>query len=148
MKPSPRVIALLDSMWGSEKERRAPRWFRINPFNTSGRRLYKLVGGDVELLVTNCCPMMQVSARHHGKPDPAYVADNLRRLSPFTLLLVCGQVAQRTYYAAGTDVHAVVMMLKHPAARTWTKEELNTTRRKIDVLIQSSRRQPGVAVRH
>ncbi len=138
-----RVVALLDSMWGeaeAEAERPAPRWFHISPTNFSGRRLYKLVGGDVELLVTNCCPLMQVSARSHGIPDPAYVADNLRRLSPFALLLVCGQVARRTYYAAGVDVRAVVMMLKHPAARTWTKKELEITRRKIDVQLQSSRR--------
>ena len=105
MTKSPyRVVALLDSMWG-ETERSAPRWFRISPTNFSGRRLYKLLGDNhVDLLVTNCCPIMQVSAHHHGIPDPDYVAENLRRLAPFSLLLVCGQVAQRTYYAAGDEV--------------------------------------------
>lgn len=131
-------MALLESMWGADRERRAPRWFRINPNNFSGRRLYQMVGPDVELLVTNCCPLMQVSARNHGVPDAAYVAENLRRLEPFTVLLLCGKVALSTYCSLNAGVSARALIMKHPAARTWTKEELNTTRRKIDVLIQSN----------
>lgn len=133
---SPRVAALLDTMWGSRKAR-APRWFRINPHNHSGRRLYKLVGKEVDLRVTNCCPMMQTSARDHGTPDAAYVAENLRRLEPFALLLVCGAVAQRTYAASGYNIgNAHLLTLKHPAARTWTKKELEDTARQVQSLLR------------
>ncbi len=119
-----RIVALLDTMWGVRKTR-APRYFRINPHNHSGRRLYRLVGAECALLVTNCCPIMQTSARDHGVPDATYVAENLRRLEPFALLLVCGAVAQRTYAASGyNSPTGRVLLLKHPAARTWTKTEI------------------------
>lgn len=109
---------------------RAPRFFRISPTNHSGRRLYSLVGVEHELLVTNCCAGMQTSARVHGVPDAAYVTENLRRLEPFVLLLVCGAVAQRTYAASGYT-SSCAMPLKHPAARTWTKEEIVEVRLRI-----------------
>ncbi len=128
-----RVVALLDSMWGGVQYegRKAPRWFRINPYNFSGRRLYKLVGPEVDLLVTNCCPVMQQSARNHGKPDAAWVAENLARLEPFGLLLVCGNVARLTYDASGYAGKAPVMYTLHPAARTWTKDDLKSTAEEI-----------------
>lgn len=123
-------------MWGDRKTR-APRWFRINPYNFSGRRLHRLAGAGAELLVTNCCPIMQTSARDHGTPDAAYVAENLGRLEPFALLLVCGAVAQRTYAASGYNIgNAHLLILKHPAARTWTKKELETTARLVQSLLR------------
>lgn len=131
-----RVVVLLETMWGAET-RAAPRFFRINPDNFSGRRLYRLVDRDRSLIVTNCCPEMQCSARLHGVPDPAWVLENLTRLEPFALLLVCGKIAARTYAATGYDAGRRAMELKHPAARTWTNAELNRTakliRRKLNV---------------
>ena len=125
---SHKVVALLDTMWGTEG-RRAPRWFHINPQNASGRRLYKLVGEfSNSLVVTNCCPIMQTSASKHGVPDAAYVADNLRQLQP-DLLLVCGAVAVKTYAASGYT--GAVLQLKHPAARNWTRAEIAQTAKKI-----------------
>jgi hypothetical protein len=126
-----KVLALLETMWGS-RVARAPRWFRINSQNFSGRRLYSLCGPDATLLVTNCCPIMQISAKHHGTPDPEYVADNLRRVT-FDVLLVCGQVSARTYAASGyqpPDGVRVIHMM-HPAARTWTRTELDRVARLI-----------------
>lgn len=132
--PKPKVVVLLDTMWGGTAKV-APRWFRINPYNLSGKRLYWLTGNDprVDLRVTNSCRETAISALHHGSPDPSWVYDNLRRLEPYDLLLICGNVAQRTFLESGYLPlrNAVVMQLKHPAARDWTAKELDSTRRKI-----------------
>lgn len=126
-----RVVALMDSMWQGYGGQ-GPRWFRINPHNFSGRRLYALVGRHAGLLVTNCCREMQLSARHHGQPDIQWVADNLQRVAPIEVLLICGRVAQATYAALPCKPAAChVILMKHPAARTWTKKELEIMRRKI-----------------
>ena len=132
-----RVIALLDSMWTGQTGR-APRFFRINPYNFTGRRLYRLIGLGNSLVVTNCCREQQLTASHHGLPDPEYVRSNLTLLRP-RLLLVCGRVARRTYDLAGytPEYGAVVIRMKHPAARTWTSKELDQMTRRIAKCIVS-----------
>lgn len=117
-----KVVALLDSMWG-DRAGLAPIAFRINPHNLSGRRLYTLCGADVTLRVTNSCRELQTHANGHGTPDPAYVAENLKRLEPFDLLLVCGAVAKKTYKAAGCT-YQNAMLIDHPAARRWSKASI------------------------
>jgi hypothetical protein len=134
-----RVVAVLDSMYDWRRMtsgagyRQAPRWFRINPRNHSGRRLYKLVGAEAQLLVTDACQELLRSSRDHGTPDPAWLRANLVALEPFHLLLVCGTVAQRTYEECGYScmVRAPVLKIHHPAARTWTKAQLTHVTRRI-----------------
>jgi hypothetical protein len=116
-------------MWGP-RECRASRFFRINPGNFSGRRLYALVGPDVDFIVTNACSIMQTHASKHGIPDAAYVRENLLRLEPFALLLVCGTVARKAYRATGYEAPCV-MEIRHPAARSWTKKALAATTKEI-----------------
>jgi len=129
------VVALLESMWGWRGYSDAGdviRYFRINPENFSGRRLYSLIGPDHSLLVTNSCRECQATANDHGKPDPAWVAENLRFLASekMDLLLVCGKVAKETYLASGFTFPRVIFM-DHPAARRWTTAALNETRQRI-----------------
>lgn len=119
-----KVIALLESMWGwrgyNDPGKEAPRYFRINPDNFSGRRLYRLVG-EHRLLVTNSCRIVQQTANHHGVPDPAWLAENLKFLlgEKSDLLLVCGKIAKETYDQCGFIFPQVIYM-DHPAARRWT----------------------------
>ncbi|KKL93991.1 hypothetical protein LCGC14_1869190 [marine sediment metagenome] len=97
---SRRVVAILETMWDWRGQTsgagygEAPRYFRINPQNHSGRRLYKLIGPDAKMLVTNACRELGKSAKDHGKPDPDWLRDNLQRLDNkmggFDTLLVCG----------------------------------------------------------
>ena len=128
------VVALLESMWGwggySEKGD-VIRYFRFNPDNFSGRRLYRIVG-DHNLLVTNSCRECQETANDHGKPDPEWVAENLKFLASekMDLLLVCGKVAKETYERSGFTFPRVIFM-DHPAARRWTNAALDATREKI-----------------
>jgi hypothetical protein len=119
-----KVVALLDSMWGA-RTGTAPRAFRINSYNFSGRRLYRLVGLGADLWVTNSCKELQTHATRHGTPDPAWVAENLRWLEPCALLLVCGRVAQQAYRQSGYAAKSQVLEIAHPAARTWTKETMD-----------------------
>jgi hypothetical protein len=125
-----RIVAVLESMWdwrgmtsGAGYDR-APRWFQINRENFSGRRLYRIVGGEARLLVTNACPELVTRASEHGIPDPVWLRQNLLQLAPFSLLLLCGKVAQETYRRTELPSEGrpwpVISML-HPAARTWTK---------------------------
>ena len=48
------------------------------------------------------------------------MGENLKRLEPYALLLVCGRVAQRAYRESGYSGVGRVLEIDHPAARTWT----------------------------
>lgn len=119
-----KIVALLESMWGwrgyNDPGEEAPRFFRINPQNFSGRRLYRLCG-DANLQVTNSCRIVQQSANHHGVPDPVWVRENLERAKQdgCELFLICGKVAKETYLATGLS-YVNVLFMDHPAARRWT----------------------------
>lgn len=155
------IVALLDSMWGwgghNEAGEDAPAYFRINPDNHSGRRLYSLIG-DHKLLVTNCCKTVQASANHHGTPDPLWILKNLRFLASerMSLLLVCGQVAQpifrrsvcfdslkdgvemKGYFFLENDgLRIPFLCIDHPAARRWSKASIESTRQEIELLCQT-----------
>ena len=113
-----KVAVVLETMWG-DHVRRAPRWFRINQYNHSGKRLYKLVD-STDLLVTNACKYMVTSPNDHGKPDPVWLAENLQRVH-CDLLLVCGKVAQETFDKCRYTPLCKVLKMPHPAWRGWTK---------------------------
>ena len=128
------IVALLESMWGWRGYSEAGdviRYFRINPENLSGSRLYRICG-DHSLLVTNSCRECQSTANDHGKPDPQWVADNLAFLKSekMDLLLVCGKIAKETYERSGFEFPKVIFM-DHPAARRWSNEKLNATAAQI-----------------
>lgn len=132
-----KIVALLDSMWGwrgYSAEGDAVPYFRINPENFSGRRLYRICG-DHSLLVTNSCRECQATASGHGVPDPEWVADNLRFLARqgMDLLLVCGRVAKETYERSGLAFPRVIFM-DHPAARRWTNAGLDAMRAKVEAM--------------
>ncbi len=125
------VIAVLETMWdwrsmtSNAGYQEAPRYFRINPDNHSGRRLYRLIGIGHELWVTNACRELVRSASDHGRPDPAWLHENLTMLiGQFQprLILVCGKVAQETFSRCSYILPATTTTLHiaHPAARSWT----------------------------
>jgi hypothetical protein len=113
------TVVVLETMWGTPRDV-APGFFRINPENHSGRRLYKLLG-ERKFLVTNACKELVGGPNQHGTPDPEWLAHNLQRLT-FDLLLVCGKVAQRTYLASKYKPDVITLFTPHPAARSWTNE--------------------------
>ena len=121
----PKIVAVLESMWDWRQMTsgagytEAPRSFRINPHNYSGKRLYRIVGADADLHVTNACRELVGAATQHGTPDPAWLRENLEILSPFDVLLVCGKVAQATYARSGYAFDHT-LEIPHPAARRWT----------------------------
>ena len=128
-----KVVAVLEVMWGDVDLPEAPRFFRINHHNLSGKRLYKFLG-HTDLLVTNACPQMVDRASGRGETDPQWLSDNIRSLWPFELLLVCGKKAQETYRLSDTlegRQRSRVIELPHPANRTWTRQALDLTRRYI-----------------
>jgi hypothetical protein len=135
-----KIIAILESMWDWRQMtsgagyKEAPRSFRINPDNYSGKRLYRIVGRDADLLVTNACRELCGSANHHGTPDPAWLRENLELLAPFNVLLVCGKVAQATYARSGHEFERTIEM-PHPAARMWTQAMISETAERVRELI-------------
>lgn len=135
------IVALLESMWGWRDcivaGFDAPRHFRINPDNHSGRRLYRICGDGHSLLVTNCCRKVQSSANHHGTPDAEWVNENLRflRSEKMDLLLVCGKVARATFENAFTVSERYqigpFIYMDHPAARRWSNASLDAMTERI-----------------
>lgn len=131
-----RIVAVLESMWDWRQMtsgagyKEAPRSFRINPHNYSGKRLYRIVGSDADLLVTNACRELCGSANHHGTPDPDWLRENLELLAPFDVLLVCGKVAQATYAKTGHEFSSTIEM-PHPAARMWTNWMIEATAQRV-----------------
>ena len=123
-----RAVAVLDVMWDpSNAGRKAPRHFKINPQNHTGRRLYKWLGDKYELLVTNACSQIVANANGRGRPDSCWLAENLQRLQPIDLLLVCGETAFNTFDDTGinTGYSERVLVLPHPAFRGWSKQGID-----------------------
>lgn len=124
-----KIVALLESMWGwrghNDPGEEATRFFRINPDNFSGRRLYRLCG-DANLVVTNSCRIVQQSANHHGIPDVEWVKENLSRAHSdgCDLFLICGKIAKETFEKTGLQFPHVIFM-DHPAARRWTNAKMD-----------------------
>lgn len=130
------VVAVLETMWdwrsmtSSAGYQQAPPYFRINEQNYTGKRLYKLIGPNAKLLVTNSCKELVSGPNKHGKPDPDWLATNLMDLEPFDVLLVCGKVAQETFRKSEHAIftNARIIEMPHPAARTyWTAARLAET---------------------
>jgi hypothetical protein len=136
------IVALLDSMWGwggyNEDGEEAPAYFRINPNNFSGRRLYQLCGSH-KLLVTNSCRMVQSHANSHGTPNPEWVCRNLEFLKGkgMHLLLVCGTVAKKTYAQTSFEFTRV-LYIDHPAARRWSSASITATAAQIERILQNA----------
>lgn len=132
------AVVILEVMWDWNSKtssagyiERAPEYFRINPHNLSGSRIYRWLGKPGEyvddVLVTNACPELVSSARGRGKPDVVWLHNNLADLQPFKLLLVCGKVAQATYLQESSWYQREeerVVCLPHPAARNWSRDSL------------------------
>ena len=141
------VVAILETMWdwrgmtSGAGYAEAPRFFRINPQNHTGRRLYKLIGPDAKLLVTNACRELVSGPREHGTPNPQWLAENLAEIevnrpdsATIDVLLVCGKVAQATFRECGYKPKAArIIEIPHPAARTWTRAQIEA----ISDLIQN-----------
>lgn len=131
-----KIVAVLESMWDWRQMtsgagyKEAPRSFRINPDNYSGKRLYRIVGRDADLLVTNACRELCGSANHHGTPDPDWLRENLKLLAPFDVLLVCGKTAQATYARSGHEFDGKIDIM-HPAARTWTNAMIEAAAQRV-----------------
>lgn len=128
-----RFIAVLDTMWGATG--RAPKCFFINPHNASGRRLYKLTQArPSDLIVVNSCREQVGHANAHGTPDPEWLLASLRSVPDLYrsgVLLVCGKVAQKTFDQIAEHWRGRVICMPHPAARTWTKQQIADMQRHI-----------------
>jgi hypothetical protein len=116
------TLVILEVAWGGG----AP-WFRINPRNHSGRRLYDLVGHR-DLWVTNACPEVVATAAERGRPDAVWLKKNIRHMRHLGLipevLIVGGRVAAETYDACGTVLDIPRFDIPHPAWRGWTKDKI------------------------
>lgn len=127
-------VVILEVAWGY-----GGRWFRINPHNFSGRRLYQIFGAH-RFLVTNACPDVVGDASGRGSPSPEHLRGVLGVLRP-RFVLVCGAVADRTFAPDMVDAECTVMRAAHPAARSWTKLALEQLRTDVHAAIASREKQ-------
>jgi len=155
-----RCVAILETMWdwlsmtSRAGYKQAPRYFHINPDNHTGKRLYYFLDDKYSLLVTNVCRELVSGPNEHGKPNKVWLRNNLKRLMPIDLLLVCGNPAKETFAKVRSrfeDIPKIVTM-PHPAARMWSKDKLKITRdcildkktRKMDISISNKELNIGV----
>ena len=135
-----RAVALLEVMWDWRSmtsragyKETAPRWFRISPRNFTGRRLYSWLGHEGEyfdeLLATDACKELVSGPNERGTPDREWTANNLRDIPEYTLLIVCGRIAQATYDRR--QIGCRIIEVPHPAARMWTREALDLVRDQV-----------------
>jgi len=135
------AIVVLEVMWDWRSRttragytEQAPPWFVINPQNFTGSRLYDWLGYDWHGTVTNACQEVVSSADQRGTPDPGWLGANLETLIRSRkpkLLLVCGNVAQKTYQRIKPELPmdgTRLVLTPHPAARGWTIEGLKRTK--------------------
>jgi uracil-DNA glycosylase len=122
------IVVVLAVQWGYPGDK-PERWFHINPYNHSGRRLIGLIG-HWDFKVTNACSDIVFRASDRGTPDSKWLRANLRVLRP-RLVLVCGSVAQSTFERSMVDADTRVLRLPHPAARTWTKAMIKRWAKRI-----------------
>lgn len=127
-----KIVVVLEVMWGMPGDP-PRRWFRINPYNHSGRRLINIIGRS-DFIVTNACPDVVYSAKGRGKPDADWLARNLAALKP-DVLLVCGRVAHTTFKYSMVPSSTEVIALPHPAARNWSKAKIVQAQRVIQKAI-------------
>lgn len=129
------VLVVLQNMWGwgGYGSSRAPLVFRINPDNFSGRRLYNMLG-DRSFYVTNSSSGCARTAPERLKPDPDFLRKAVA-LRPWKLYVVCGVQATETFKLVDRQApelelaRAQVVFMRHPAARTWTRGQLEAARR-------------------
>jgi len=123
----PKIVVVLEVMWGMPTDK-VQRWFHINPYNHSGRRLIDIIGHQ-DFRVTNACPQLVHSARSKGKPSKEWLSANLSKLQT-DIVIVCGNVAQATFEPSMAS-GAQIVKLPHPAARSWSKKAVEQARRKV-----------------
>lgn len=123
-----KIVAVLAVQWGFPGDR-VSRYFRINPYNHSGKRLIRIIGHR-QFIVTNACSDIAYSAAQQGTPDPEWLRANLATLAP-DVVLVCGSVAQATFKRNMVPKGCKVLKMMHPAARTWSARDIEQARKRV-----------------
>ena len=137
-----RCVAILETMWdwrsmtSNAGYKRAPRYFHINPDNHTGKRLYYFLDDKYSLLVTNVCRELVSGPNEHGKPNKVWLRNNLKRLMPIDLLLVCGNPAKETFAKVRSKHKFIeniptIILMPHPAARIWSRDKLSLVKNTI-----------------
>jgi hypothetical protein len=133
------VVALLDSFYTADSRHHgtpAPLWWPPIDSSVSSRNLRKMIPQGVDLLCINSCSTIVESASAHGIPEPLYVAELLRRLEPFHLLLVCGSVAKATFKQSPYKSSHPILFIHHPAWRAWSAVLISNVR--LDIALRLS----------
>lgn len=124
------VVAILQSMWGPERGT-APLFFRINPRNRSGAKLYRITDGH-SLVVTNTASVCGDSPDDHQPIDLAHLKralDRLRNGIGVGAVLVCGNQAKEAWLELPAKYRATPhIIMPHPAARNLTNALLHDVR--------------------
>jgi len=136
------AIALLDSFYTNDPHHHgtpAPLWWHPGDSSVSSRNLRKMLPSSPswDLLCINSCPYIVEGANAHGRPEPMYVAELLRRLEPFDCLLVCGSIAKATFKLSPYKGSHPVLFIHHPAWRAWSTELIGQVQRQLETVASS-----------
>jgi hypothetical protein len=114
-----RILAVLQSMWHHGPPRRAPLIFRINPQNSSGRKLHCICSGH-DMMVTNSTSICGTGSDSNSPIDVNFLSRALIARN-WQLLLICGNQAAEAIRLVDSSLLARPrIFIPHPAARNLT----------------------------
>lgn len=121
-----KVLCILQNAWGDGP---LPIVFRPNERNKSCRVIRKIIGSEAVLHFANTTAVVTPTANGKPKACASHVAEVLKRIPAYDLILICGKQAEKSVGTSITD--KPFLIIKHPAARDLSNEEIRTYKEKI-----------------
>ncbi len=119
-----KILCILQNAWGwdgSEHAEAMRLFFRVNPRNKSGKRMYGICEGH-DMYFTNASTTITATASGKGKTD----IENLKeavKAQEYDLYIVCGsQAAEAVNKISEEHINGVIIFMPHPASRNLTNK--------------------------
>jgi hypothetical protein len=128
-----KILVILQNMYsGSGRDTKAPLLFKINPYNHSGKRLYKLIEDD--FWVTNSSSILSGGgAKSYSGIDVKFLQRAIDKFD-WDLIIICGNQAKKAFFMCEYLKEARLLFIPHPAARDFPNVLFDKIRRIIKFL--------------
>lgn len=121
-----KILCILQNAWswdGSERAEAMRLFFKVNPRNKSGKRMYGICEGH-DMYFTNVSTTITATASGKGKTD----IENLKeavKAQEYDLYIVCGLQAEEAVEKILDHISKPMILMPHPASRNLTNKLCN-----------------------